>query len=90
MLQDYLDKLSQSRQAHPISEGDYEAFKASPIFKRLLNDLEESVLSMMDDIGSHDSVDMNAMRAVRFNETKCSLEFVQDWLPEELSIDESD
>lgn len=88
MLEDYLSKLSQSRQAHPISEGDYEAFKCNPVFKRLLNDMEVAMLSGMEEIGAHQTIEMNGARAIKFREARESLEFVQDWKPEELSIDE--
>jgi len=88
MLKDYLDKLSEARQAHPISEGDYEQFKDNPIFKRLLNDIEESILYQLDTIGSTPlscTTDEIAMNAIKFNEAQNSLEFIREWIPEELS-----
>ena len=90
MLQDYLDKLSQSRQSHPISQGDLEAFRENPVFKRLLNDMEESLLYMLDYIGNGKTIEDINNLSVRFGEMKNSIDFIKHWVPEELINEESE
>ena len=80
--------MSQSRQAHPISQGDYEQFKTNPVFKRFLHDIEDALLGNMDRIGSFSTVEENAMHAVTYREAMANLEFIKDWIPEELSTEE--
>lgn len=90
MLKDYLNKLQEQRNNHPISSDEYDTWKHDKVTKRLLFDLEEALLSNIEDVGGDArSIESIAKNAILFGSARDTIELIKDWKPEELEADDA-
>ena len=89
MLKDYQDRLSQTRQSHPISQADFEAWRLNPLTIQLFEDLELLPLAISETITANDA-GTAGLQAAKLNGVQDTAEYAIDWTPEYLINKEGD
>ena len=85
MLEKYLHKLAEQRQAHPISKEAFHEWRDHPVTQRLFEDLE--LLIVNDAMSLRETTDSSAVSSY------CGRKFLagyvaEDWRPEEIEDDQ--
>ena len=88
-MKDYLSKLRDRRQSHPISQADFTAWRENIITQQLYEDVELFLIECAEEMRAL-SADTAGLQLGKYDGVRLASDFVFDWQPEELEVINND
>lgn len=82
MLENYLKKIREHNNLHPIQDEDFQAWKENPVTKRFFSDFQCAILVQMDDVGQDINQEEITIQAIEFKTARDTYDFLaNEWNP---------
>jgi len=82
MLEDYLKKIGEHDNLHPIQDEEFQEWKENKVTKRFFSDFKCAILVQMDDVGERKNHEEIVIQATEFKTARDSYDyFATEWNP---------